>query len=208
MAISLFLLLALGLLSGGSSALVWWGIAQGQSDAVSINLAGSLRMLSQRITKDVLLERADAGRPKQSRAAMDRYALVVQALRTGSAKVGTTTCPDAALCAALDALRDHWEEFQEAIARGGSAANLDQRGVALLNEADKLTKEYQRRAETHQARLLGMRWHSPRLPPSAPSRSHSRRWSRAITPSLSPSRPGRASWRAAKSGERSPKLVP
>lgn len=97
-----------------------------------VNRCGSQRMRVQRITKQALLSRLQAGPAAEGSAAIDEFERVL-------AEIGSAPLSSPEIRAALDAARDGWLTLLRGL-RAGDPAQLVHSSEALLGHLDTLTE--------------------------------------------------------------------
>jgi len=127
-------------------------IYEHKSDSSIINQAGAQRMLSQKITKDVLgliiSKRSDT---KQLKKSMKRFELVLKGLENGSVLLGLPRCKDKQTLSQLMVVESLWLSFKKNIyaivdngkKSGAEIDNLLYTSRLLLNEMDAAVKLFE-----------------------------------------------------------------
>jgi len=149
----LFAILCGILLLSFMGVLVMFGIiSEHKSDSTVINQAGAQRMLSQKITKDVLwLLVTKRSNTKQLKTSIERFELVLDGLKNGSILLGLPRCKDEQTLSQLKVVESLWLSFKkniDAIVNNGykSDAEIDDllyTSQLLLSEMDAAVKLFE-----------------------------------------------------------------
>lgn len=136
----------------------FWGIRQQDGDAVTINLAGRQRMLTQKMTWLALARPQDP----ELTASIQLFEQTLDALRRGGSVAyevaGKDTlvvlppAPDAGLRASLEEADKLWVEFRAQLTRSDPLA-LQASSAAILARLDSIVSEYEAHARAKLARV-------------------------------------------------------
>jgi hypothetical protein len=130
--------------------------ATGKSAGVVINLAGKQRMLTQKMSKEVLLvalQHDTENNRSNARNTASLFDRTLKGLKDGDADLELPKTEDAAIRAQLDTVDGLWQKFKPLVERAGavdggalSAADLlqlAQLNLPLLKEMNKAVKMYE-----------------------------------------------------------------
>lgn len=150
---SLTAFLAIALLNLTATAMVFRSAAAQQSDSVQINLAGAQRMLSQKMTKEVLLLSRKPD-PAALAASIQRFDKVLDGLVNGDAELLLPGTKDPEILAAIAEVRNTWGPVRAALLEATAnpthadlslpvvvAANMN-----VLTQSDHVVKLFEQRA--------------------------------------------------------------
>ena len=134
-------------------------LAKQEKDSAYVDVAGRQRMLSQKMTKEVLLyvQSKDKAWLKDLSATRDLFEKSLFALRDGSSEMGLAPTKDPKVLKEIDNLLGLWRKFQrniETVLSAGlnspemakAVAYLKDNNMALLKQANELTQAYKKMA--------------------------------------------------------------
>jgi len=158
---SLYAFLLLATLIAVGAFIQYRSVADQDSDALSINLAGAQRMLSQKMTKEALILKPGAD-TSALEGSLKRFEKVLRGLADGDAELALPPSHDPEIRKGLSDVGKLWEPFREALQQ--TLENPDSKeqrlkpvletNVALLTQMDRVVKLYERGAKSKVNRML------------------------------------------------------
>jgi hypothetical protein len=130
----LWTFVAVTVLNAAGALLLYESARAQRSSSTAINLAGAQRMLSQKMTKEVLLLArgdGDANGPRQSAA---RFQRVLAGLLHGDAELGLEACDVPEIRAQLEKVAAIWGPLEAAVKRVADGTDGDGSGLRLVVE--------------------------------------------------------------------------
>ncbi len=109
--------------------------------ATTINLAGAQRMLSQKMTKELLLISLEVN-PEENRKELkntvDRFDKILKGLKEGDASEGLVATKDSAILSQLGTVTNIWKEYKAILDQVTSAASGSEVRKAHLNDSNEI----------------------------------------------------------------------
>jgi len=122
-----------------------------KSDNVVINLAGKQRMLTQKLTKDILAFNQNIATKEQIVNTIQKFDTTLKGLVDGNTKLNLPKCENAKIVQQLDKVKIYWATFRKAIEiqinngidnyqKEEQLSYILQNNLSLLSEMDKAVK--------------------------------------------------------------------
>ncbi len=136
------------LVSALNCGLVFWVLQKNSKDAVAVNIAGRQRMLTQKLTKQIL-----EGDFKGAQATAELFTKSLAALKNGSKEMNLNRVEDPEILAQIQKVEEMWLKFRGHLAKiiNGESTNVDKQylldnNLRLLSECNTLTKLFEKKA--------------------------------------------------------------
>ncbi|NPA48978.1 MAG: methyl-accepting chemotaxis protein [Thermodesulfobacteria bacterium] len=152
------IVLVMFVISALNCGVVFWFLQKNAKDAQIVNTAGRQRMLTQKLTKQILQK--DFNGALQSAALFEES---LKILKDGDPQRGIKPAKDPEILAEWEKLNDLWQKFKLHLKRvidgTGTEEDLNyllEHNIELLNQANVLTKKFEERAvhELHKLKAI------------------------------------------------------
>ncbi len=152
------IMLVMFVISALNCGVVFWFLQKNAKDAKIVNIAGRQRMLSQKITKQILQK--DFEGALQSAALFEKS---LRILKAGDLEHGIKPAKDPEILAEWERLNDLWQKFklhlQKITSDSGGEEDLNyllEHNIELLSQANVLTKKFEEKAvhELHKLKSI------------------------------------------------------